>query len=324
MRFCSKIKHMEENKPLIKKAFVVVGVFLGVAYLATLGVVSSMFDNKMLALKEENKLLSEKVEKLAEGYAELREKPSEVVRREVVRETSQDELLTQAVAKVAKSVVSITVSKNVPELEVVYINPFGNDPFFQDFGIRVPQYQQKGTTLKQVGAGTGFVVSASGYILTNKHVIDDDPTATYTVLLSDGTQKEAKLMYKDPEIDIALLKAEPGKYAPIVLGNSDQLKLGQSVFAVGNALGEYSNSVSVGIISGLNRDIEAFGGNKTEKLKGVIQTDAAINPGNSGGPLVDFSGRVVGVNVAMDKGAENIGFAIPINAVKSIINTQVK
>lgn len=315
---------MQENKPLIKKAFVVVSVSICVAYVAMLSAFSNILDKKLFVLQAENQLLTEKVEKLAEGYAELQSKPTEVIRREVVRETSQDELLTQAVSRVAKSVVSIAVSKNVPQLEVVYINPFGNDPFFQDFGVRIPQYRQKGTTLQQVGAGTGFVVSASGYIITNKHVIDDDPNATYTVLFSDGTQKEAKLMYKDPQIDIALLKADGIGYTPVVLGNSNSLKLGQSVFAVGNALGEYNNSVSVGIISGLNRDIEAFGGNKTEKLKGVIQTDAAINPGNSGGPLVDFSGRVVGVNVAMDKGAENIGFAIPIDAVKSIISAQVK
>lgn len=263
--------------------------------------------------------LSRQVEILAEGYKEMQERPDEVVRREYIKEKSQDELLISAVAEVAPTVVSIVVTKDVPKLEIVYVNPFGDDPFFRDFDIRVPEFRQQGTEKKQVGAGSGFLVTSRGHIITNKHVVDDEE-AYYTALLADGSQQSAQVLHIDTEHDIAVLKIFGSEYKYVSLGDSDVLKLGQSVFAIGNALGEYSNSVSVGIISGLNRDIQASG----EILKGVIQTDAAINLGNSGGPLVDLYGNVIGVNVAAVVGSENIGFAIPINIIKNIIHSIVQ
>lgn len=258
--------------------------------------------------------LTEQVEILAEGYKTMQERSSETVRREYIKEKSQEELLTTAVARVAPTVVSIIVSKDVPTFEIFYVNPFGDDPYFSGFDIRIPRYRQKGTEKKEVGSGSGFLISANGHILTNKHVVGDED-AYFTVLLSDGSQKDAKLLYRDQEFDVAILKISGDDLSYVSLGNSDNLKLGQSVFAIGNALGEYSNSVSVGIISGLNRNIQA----EDEILENVIQTDAAINPGNSGGPLVDLSGKVIGVNVATVLGSENIGFSIPINMVKNII-----
>ena len=234
---------------------------------------------------------------------------------------SRDEQLTGAVAIASPAVVSIVVSKDVPQLEVVYTNPFGNDPFFKDVRIRVPTYRQKGVKRQKVGAGTGFIVTVNGYILTNKHVVLDED-ASYTVLLSDGSQKSSKVVYRDGALDIALIKIEGSSYPHVSLGNSDALKLGQTVIAIGNALGEYSNSVSVGIISGLNRNLQAGGGNGfVEKLKGMIQTDAAINPGNSGGPLLDLNGHVVGVNVATVVGSNNISFSIPINKIKEVTHS---
>lgn len=248
----------------------------------------------------------------------------ETIRREVIREKSQEELLTAAVAKISPAVVSIVVTKDVPKLEVVYVNPFGDDPFFKDFNIRVPQYQQIGTEIQKIGAATGFLVSKFGYILTNKHVVEDT-AAKYTVLLANGSQKEAQVIYRDSSQDIAVIKIAGGDYSVAEFGDSGGLKLGQSVFAIGNALGEYSNTVSVGIISGLNRNIEAVStSGATEKLNNVIQTDAAINQGNSGGPLVNLDGKVVGVNVAMVSGSQNIGFSLPINAVKSVVNSIIK
>lgn len=238
----------------------------------------------------------------------------EVEKRQAVVAASQDDLLTAAVAKVSPAVVSIVISKDVPQLEVVYENPFGNDPFFKDFGFKVPRYRQKGTVNQKVGAGTGFLVSSDGYIVTNRHVVADTG-ATYTVLLSTGEQKPAQVIYKDQGNDLALVKITGSGYPAVSLGSSRDLKLGQSVFAVGNALGEYNNSISVGVVSGLERDITAGG----ESLKGVIQTDAAINPGNSGGPLVDLGGQVVGVNVATVQGASSISFSIPIDQVKSLV-----
>ncbi len=166
------------------------------------------------------------------------------------------------------------------------------------------------------------MITSDGYILTNRHVVVDQ-TADYTVLLSDGSQKPAKIIYIDQSNDVAIVKIE-GSYPKVSLGDSSSLKLGQSVIAIGNALGEYNNSVSVGIVSGLNRSITASGEGTSEDLSGVIQTDAAINPGNSGGPLLDLNGRVVGINVATVVGSSNISFSIPINTVKAIINSVIK
>ena len=244
----------------------------------------------------------------------------ELQNRQVVKQKSQDELLTAAVAKVSPVVVSVVISKDVPKLEVVYQNPFGNDPFFKDFNIRIPVYQQKGTVHQKVGAGTGFLITTDGYLLTNRHVVLDTQ-ADYTVLMADGTQKSAQVIYRDPDNDLAVVKIEGGGYGFSTLGNSDTLKLGQTVAAIGNALSEYNNSVSVGIISGLDRTIEASGGGQNEKLTHVIQTDAAINPGNSGGPLLDLNGKVVGINVATVVGSNSISFAIPVNLAKGIIKT---
>lgn len=275
------------------------------------------------ALVEKSKESKQRVDGLLKAYAELQNKSLEIVRQEITKQKSQDQILTEAVTEITPDVVSIVITKDVPKLEVVYVNPFGNDPFFDDFDMRVPRYIQKGTEEKKVGAGTGFLISENGYIATNKHVVDDSE-AKYTVLLSDRTQKSATITYIDDKIDLAIIKVEGTKYRHVTLGNSDTLKLGQAVFAVGNALGEYNNSVSTGIISGLNRDIQVSGSGGTESLKGVIQTDAAINPGNSGGPLVTLDGEVIGVNVATVVGTSNISFSIPVNTIKGIINSVTK
>ncbi|KKW10234.1 MAG: Protease DegQ [Parcubacteria group bacterium GW2011_GWA2_49_9] len=263
------------------------------------------------------------VQKLSGESVETALSLKELQNRKEAIAKSQDELLTGAVANITPSVVSIVVSKDVPKLEVEYVNPFGDDPFFRNFNYQVPVYRQKGTVNQKVGAGTGFIVSPDGYILTNRHVVSD-PNATYTALLSDGTQKNGRVIFRDSEHDLAVVKIEGGPFKPSPLGNSGSLKLGQTVVAVGNALGEYNNSVSVGIISGLNRTIEAGSGQSRETLAGVIQTDAAINPGNSGGPLITTTGEVIGVNVATVIGSSNISFSIPINTAKSLVNTYIR
>ncbi len=275
-------------------------------------------EERLYRTEEQLQKLSERMEQLSQATSTT---PT-IIKQEIIKsEPNQEELLTAAVAQVAQAVVSIVVSKDVPKLEIEYINPFGDDPFFRDFGIRIPVYRQKGVTEKKVGAGTGFLVRSDGYIITNRHVVSDEQ-AKYTVLLSTGKQEAAEVVYRDPQYDIAILRIAGKDYPYVRLGDSDKLKLGQTVFAVGNALGEYNNSVSVGIISGLNRTIEAADGRQIEKISGVIQTDAAINPGNSGGPLVDLSGKVIGVNVATVRGSENIGFAIPVKVVKQILRQQ--
>lgn len=249
-------------------------------------------------------------------------KEETTVKKNVVVE-SQNTQLTTAVAKVAPSVVSVVVSKDVPQVEVSYENPFGDDPFFKGFNFQIPVYKQIGTTTQEIGAATGFFVSPKGYIITNKHVVSDKD-ATYTVLLSTGSQKNAYVVYQDPSNDIAILKIDGSGYQTAQLGDSSSLKLGETVAAIGNALGKYSNSVSVGVISGINRSIQATDQNgNVVQLRGVLQTDTAINSGNSGGPLFNLEGNVIGVNVATVTGSNSISFSIPINEVKKIISREV-
>jgi serine protease Do len=240
---------------------------------------------------------------------------------------SQESFVVDTVKKTSPAVVSIIISKDVPKYETYInpnqqMNPFGDMfPDFPGFNFNVPQYRQNGTERKDIGGGSGFFVSGDGLIVTNKHVVDTQG-AFYTVFTNDGKKHDAKVIARDPVLDIALIKIDSTLYPFLSLGNSDAVDVGQSVIAIGNALGEFRNTVSVGVISGLARSITA-GDNSgsSEVLDHVIQTDAAINPGNSGGPLLDLSGRVIGVNVAIAQGSQNIGFALPINSVKSAIES---
>jgi S1-C subfamily serine protease len=225
-----------------------------------------------------------------------------------------------AVEKANSAVISIIITKDVPIYEQYYqqYNPFGNL-----FGGTAQK--QTGTQPQEVGGGSGFLVSADGYIVTNNHVVEDT-TASYTVITNDGTKYDAKVLAKDSVLDVAVLKIEGNGFKFLTFADSDKLKLGQSAIAIGNALAEFQNSISLGIISGLSRSITA-GTNQTgatEQLDNVIQTDAAINPGNSGGPLLDINGNVIGVNVAVESNANSIGFALPSNMVKMIADSVMK
>ena len=176
-----------------------------------------------------------------------------------------------------------------------------------------------GGTYNQTGGGSGFVVRKDGLIVTNKHVVSST-TATYTVTISTGKTYPAQVVSRDPVADLALIKINASNLIVVTLGDSGKLSLGQNVVAIGNTLGEYQNTVTTGVISGLNRTITAGDGyGSSETLSNVIQTDAAINPGNSGGPLINLSGEVVGINTAVDSQGQSVGFAIPINSVKSQI-----
>ncbi|MBI4812482.1 trypsin-like peptidase domain-containing protein [Candidatus Falkowbacteria bacterium] len=230
--------------------------------------------------------------------------------------------VSDVVERINPAVVSIIATKDVPVLEQYFEDPFsdmfgGNSPF----SFRIPKYRQNGTEEKEVGGGSGFFISSDGYVATNAHVVNDEE-AQYTIFTNDGTKYEAKVVAIDDVLDIALLKIEAKDLAFLEYGDSDKLRLGQAVIAIGNALGEFRNTVSTGVVSGLARSIVA-GSNAgtTETLENVIQTDAAINPGNSGGPLLDLSGKVIGVNVAVASNSENIGFALPSNAVKNSLDS---
>ncbi len=176
------------------------------------------------------------------------------------------------------------------------------------------------------GAGTGVIISKDGYILTNKHVVNG--ASQLSIVMNDGSvHKDVKLIGVDPLNDLAFLKMDkPTKIIiPAKLGDSSKAQVGQKVLAIGNALGEFKNSVTSGIISGKGRPITAQGGTVSgESLENLLQTDASINPGNSGGPLVDLSGQVIGINTAIAADSQGIGFAIPVNAAKGLIKGLVE
>ncbi len=241
-------------------------------------------------------------------------------RTTVVDSSVEQSNVINAVAKANPAVISIIISKDVPVYEQYYqqYNPFSNL-----FGNTTQN--QTGTETQQIGGGSGFFVTSDGYIVTNNHVVEDT-TASYTVITNDGKKYEAKVLAKDSTLDVAVLKIEGTGFKYLTFADSDKLQLGQSAIAIGNALAEFQNSISLGIISGLSRSITA-GTNTTggsEQLDNVIQTDAAINPGNSGGPLLDINGNVIGVNVAIENSANSIGFALPGNMVKSIADSVIK
>ncbi|OHA51290.1 MAG: hypothetical protein A3A97_02435 [Candidatus Terrybacteria bacterium RIFCSPLOWO2_01_FULL_40_23] len=230
------------------------------------------------------------------------------------------------VDKVGSAVVSIVATKDLPVFEQEFTNPFGNDDFFSQFfgpfQPQIPQQEQKGTEKREVAGGTGFIVSSDGLIVTNRHVVDIEG-AEYTVITNKNERYSAQLLAKDPVEDLAILKINKTGLPTVELGDSDEIKVGQSVVAIGNALGEFQNTVSVGVVAGLNRTINIPGqnGQRGETIAGAIQTDAAINPGNSGGPLLNLKGEVIGINTAIVVGSQNIGFAIPVNKARRDLNS---
>lgn len=177
-----------------------------------------------------------------------------------------------------------------------------------------------GRSQEQQGAGTGIAVTKDGLILTNKHVVEGG--SSFEVVSSDGeSYKDIKLIAKDPVNDIAFLKVNGvSDFTPAEIGDSSKMQVGSFVVAIGNALGQFQNTVTTGVISGKSRPVTASDNAGTESLQNLFQTDAAINPGNSGGPLVNIDGQVIGINTAVaGQGSQNIGFAIPINeAIKDI------
>lgn len=216
--------------------------------------------------------------------------------------------------KVCPAVITVIVSRDLPKVEDFYSFPYGGKEYIMPM-------MEKGTMGKmektQIGGGSGFIISQDGYVVTSNHVVADT-TAEYTVIVDPKHKYSAKVLSRNPISDIAILKIDGKNLSYIDLADSSKIQLGEDVVAVGNPLGEFHDTLSAGIVSGLSRYITAFGGldHQMQNLRGLIQTDAAINPGNSGGPLVNMDGQVIGINTAMIMGAQNIGFAIPINYAK--------
>lgn len=241
----------------------------------------------------------------------------------VEQRSTDNEQIIDVIAEVNPSVVSVVITKDIPIFERFLEEvPFG---FFGS--VLVPRVRQSGTEAVEVGGGSGFIVTSSGRIVTNRHVVDDID-ASYSILTNDGTSYPVRVVAKDPVLDIAVLQITSELSEPLPalsFAAADDIALGETVIAIGNALAEFRNSVSVGVVSGLSRTIVAGDRNgMAEELENVIQTDAAINPGNSGGPLINLNGEVVGVNVAASVEAENIGFALPASVVEEVVEVLVQ
>jgi len=237
--------------------------------------------------------------------------------------TNQSQLISQIAKTVGPSVVSVNVSI-AGASSLNNSNPFdGSSP-----------------PVAQEAAGTGIIISSAGLIVTNRHVVPEG-TTTVSITLSDGTElKDVSVIGRtspSDSLDVAFLKikdAKGHKLIPAAIGDSGNVQVGDDVVAIGNALGQFQNTVTSGIISGFARSVQASSGgdsnsftpssSDTESLNNLFQTDAAINEGNSGGPLVNLNGQVIGINTALAGNAQNIGFAIPINDARGLINQVIK
>lgn len=233
-----------------------------------------------------------------------------------------NELTIDVVEETNPSVVNISIYKDVNRYQVRQHQLPA--PFNRYFNIE-PELHKQGSKKVKVGGGSGFVVDSNGIIATNKHVINQR-NVEYKVQLASGETYQAEVIAKDPIFDLAMLKIEPKqKLREVELGDSDELKIGETVIAIGNALSQFENTVTRGIVSGVGRKIKASGAKSQVKvIDEAIQTDAAINPGNSGGPLLNLQGEVVGINTAVSRKGQSVGFAIPINQVKQTINNVVE
>jgi serine protease Do len=227
----------------------------------------------------------------------------------------EDSAVIDVVKEASLAVVSIAISQDINEL-------YGNNPFFIDPFFQYRQ-QPEGSDFRQTGAGTGFFISSDGLILTNRHVVQDE-NARYTVVTNDGKRYEATVLSRDSVNDLALVKVDIKDAPTLKLADSSKVEIGQRVIAIGNSLGQFSNTVTTGIISGLGRNITAGSGSGTEQLDNVLQTDAAINPGNSGGPLLSITGDVVGINTAIAEQGQLVGFAIPSNDAAQAVRSYEK
>ncbi len=238
------------------------------------------------------------------------------VKARVVELIEEESATISVVNDVTPSVVSVIVKK--PQAEVLSTR-FGNGLMFRFSPQEDKLTQQQAEELVEVSSGTGFFVSDDGLLITNRHVVDED-NASYTVITNDGKEHKATLIDKDPFQDIAVLKVQGEGFHAATLGESQNIRIGQTVIAIGNSLSEFRNTVTKGVVSGIDRRVTASTAQSAEVIEKAIQTDAAINRGNSGGPLINLLGEVIGINTAVSSQGESVGFAIPIDQAKRVID----
>ncbi|HBP00382.1 MAG: Protease Do [Candidatus Uhrbacteria bacterium GW2011_GWC2_41_11] len=235
--------------------------------------------------------------------------------QQIVNLMQEESATIDVVEHVTPAVVSIIVKKRLSDL------PTATFPFLDDvsFFSSSKGSISESDPLVEIGGGTGFFITTDGLLVTNRHVVEDEK-AQYTVMTNDGKEYVAEIVDLDPFYDIAVLKVLNQTFPTVVFGHADSIRIGQTVIAIGNTLSEYRNTVTKGVVSGINRRVSAYdftrGG---EIIEGAIQTDAAINPGNSGGPLINLKGEVIGMNTAISAEGEGVGFAIPIEEVKQVV-----
>lgn len=236
---------------------------------------------------------------------------------------NEESAVIDVAEKVSPSVVTVGIKTVISDNQGTFgMGPNNMSDPFGMFNFRtpaVPTPNPKNNNEQDIGSG--FIIGSDGLIVTNKHVVSDTG-GEYKVITKDGKSYDVQKIYRDPANDIAILKISATGLQPVEMGDSGKLKVGQFAIAIGTALGEFRHTVTTGVVSGIGREITAGSPmeGEVEQLNNVIQTDAAINPGNSGGPLLNSAGQVIGINTAVSRQGQNIGFAIPINVVKSAID----
>ena len=286
-----------------KPSRTLIGIVWLIFFISILLILDDRYNGERALLNRAGLADSELLSSLSEKFLNIFKKdgsryssPKVVTRQQVVNEEST---VIDAVDKTSPAVVSIVV-KTV------------NFDFFS------------GPTTSDQGIGTGFIVDRNGLIVTNSHVVDD-PSGEYTVVTKDGKTYEVNRINLDEPSDLAIIEISARNLPTVEFADSDNLKVGQMAIAIGNALGRFQNTVTVGVISGISRQLQATGGlGGVKTYENVIQTDAALNPGNSGGPLVNSAGQVIGINVATSIGADNISFALPVNTLIPILDGFLK
>ncbi|MBI5370053.1 trypsin-like peptidase domain-containing protein [Candidatus Uhrbacteria bacterium] len=224
--------------------------------------------------------------------------------KRLVSLVEEESATIDVVNRVAPAVVSIVVKQERGKVRFESLL-FGSSPDVHE--------------LIEVSSGSGFFVSADGYVLTNRHVVSEKD-ATFFVVTNDGKEFPATLVDTDPFLDVAVLHVDGNEFPTADLGESNDVRIGQTVIAIGNTLSEFHNTVTKGVISGINRRVTAGSANAADVIEQAIQTDAAINPGNSGGPLINLHGEIIGINTAVSVEGEAIAFAIPIDQAKRAVD----
>jgi len=310
-----------------KKSFFPQPIILIIIISFLVGSISGAAVSLIISSLIQNPIVGEKFSEIKEDISIKEEskieKPAE--EKEKIKIINEETATVEMVKKAAPAVVSIVVTQEISRY-ITEWSPF--EEFFKEeelpFEFKIPQPKTLPQKEKrQVGRGTGFIISSDGLILTNKHVVFEKE-ADYSVITNEGKTLPAKVLATDPFNDIAVMKVEAKNLPTLSLGDSEKIQIGQTVIAIGFALGEFRNTVTKGVVSGIGRRIVAGGGGRVEQLEDVIQTDAAINRGNSGGPLLNLKGEVIGINTAMSLEGQLIGFAIPINTAKYVVESVKK